>query len=93
MIHRPGIPGNGDQKVQIGGAPRRVYSDDMGQKWDECKPYRKAMSSGSWTENVSTNTHVICRENHHKVLMSQDPSIRGNAFQEIQNDIYSLDQA
>ena len=67
--------GNGDQKVQIGGAPRRVYSDDMGQKWDECKPYRKAMSSGSWTENVSTNTHVTCRENHHKVLMSQDPSI------------------
>ena len=34
------------------------------------------MSSGSRTENVWTSTYVICRENHHKVLMSLDPSIR-----------------
>ena len=35
-----------------------------------------SMSSGSRTENVWTSTYVICRENHHKVLMSLDPSIR-----------------
>lgn len=34
------------------------------------------LSSGSWTENVWTNTYyVICRESHNKVLMSLDPSI------------------
>ena len=48
----------------------------------------KTMSSGSWTENVWTNTYVICRERHNKVLMSLDPGIYNEITGDKASQIY-----
>lgn len=64
----------------------------MGQTWgrrvNHTAKHRKTISSGSWTENVWTNTYVICRERHNKVLMSLDPSIYNKITGDKASQIY-----